>query len=39
MPAMPAPAWAYKVWQLASWRNWRKLSWITLDEARRLGMD
>lgn len=43
MPSMPAPAWAYKVWQLAKkeyrWRTWRKPSWLTPDEARSLGIE
>jgi hypothetical protein len=43
MPCMPAPVWAYKTWQLAKkeyrWRNWRRPTWLTLDEARRLGVE
>jgi hypothetical protein len=43
MPAMSAPAWAYKPWQRAKkeyrWRKWHKPSWLTLDEARRLGVE
>jgi hypothetical protein len=42
MPSMPNPVWAYKAWQLAKkeyrWRNWRKPSRITLNEARLLGI-
>jgi hypothetical protein len=38
-----APAWAYKPWRFARkeyrWRKWRKTAWITLDEARRLGVE
>lgn len=41
--SMSAPAWAYKQWRFARkeyrWRNWRKPSWLTLDEARRLGVE
>ncbi len=43
MPSMPAPAWAYKPWQLAKrkyrWRKWRKTTWLIPDEARRLGVE
>jgi hypothetical protein len=43
MLSMPAPTWAYKPWQFARkqyrWRKWRKYPWITLDEARRLGVE
>jgi hypothetical protein len=42
MLAMRAPIWAYKAWPLAKkeyrWRNWRRPSWITLEEASRLNI-